>query len=226
MEPEAVRAYFAIHPGSCWNYKTGDTIQATASVSGPDTASVLERTLYRREFRLLSGRSQVHQLDVNSQSGALQMVRRMEMDEGQNDYRYEAVAAPIWAEFESIDGEPSIRGDGRFETTTVPNLCANGGCSDGPEETHRFTVLGSEEPITLPSGDEAVGTLFQHQVNDARSEEYLVVPGFGIARYRTNKNAVYQACGAYVCDADGENCVGSGSMEGVTDGNCTLNPCS
>lgn len=223
-DAEETRQYFGLTDGSCIRYRfaqSGATLFATASVLGPDLASVAGREVYRWQFLLPQSTQPVDEWLIEAQDdGELRLLRAID-GSGQSgrvtrtytcfgdDCPPADETEPQLLGLEYEDDQPALPLGSTFQVTTTPEI------STGTSEPEEHTVVVQNEiMVTPPRATEPVlAKEVAYQVRRgtgaSRNMVFDLVPGQGFATVQDGP-VVYTACDWRVCDLDG-NCQGASS---------------
>ena len=214
--PELVREAYGLGGGSCYQYQAGN-LSATVTVDGPNTTSIVGRTVYRWSFRLQAGGLPNDWFLDTESNGEVRLLRSVEGQTSQErttrNYQDPGAAPLFYRVIRDFDGS-ALLVDSRFKTDVTPD-CAGPGCPDPvPVEEHEWTVQSNPDPVSTPEGEATPVELLYRRTIDGQQDTavYSLVPGRGFARIRTFDGTVYQVCNWRYCDGEG-NCTGAASCD-------------
>lgn len=225
--PEVVREEYGLGvestgdpavPGvACFRYTAGN-VSATATVEGPNTSSIIGRTVYRWTFRQQNGGLPEEWFFDTESAGEVRLLRAVQgatASERETRNYFATGPAPLFYKLDlDRNGVPQLAGDARFLTEVTPE-CIGDGCPDSVGlERYEWTVQTTNASVNTPEGEAtAIQLLYRRTIGATQeSAEYTLVPGRGFARIRTFDDTIYQICNWRYCDRDG-NCFGAASCE-------------
>ena len=216
--PEIVRDAYGLNGGSCYRFRAGNLF-ANATIEGPNTSSIVGRTVYRWSFRLQSGGLPDEWFLETEQDGAVRLLRAVDgrtADERTTREYQDTDTPPLFYQLSQDRFGDIFLSDTTFVTEVTP-VCNGAGCSDPVSlERHEWVVQDDEAMVVspdAPGGEPGVRLLYLRTINGSMMPaEYALVPGKGFAQIRAFDGTLWQACNWRYCDEAG-NCAGAASCE-------------
>lgn len=216
--PKDVRNFYALNPGSCWNYQSGLNV-TRAEVTGPNATSIANETVYVWQFRPLGG-GQPQEWFLDTENDAeIRLLRASEGIGAQRvTKRFTDPPAPLFMKVRRSVAGDLAPDDTRFTVETTPQTCGagqNGTCEPGIAETHEWLVLQSDIDVDTPVGMRR-GFQLEYRLRSAaesRSPRYTFVPGLGFTEIVDASGTTFAACALFVCD-DASQCEGTADCSG------------